>query len=237
MTGSDSLTMLLERLGAQIGQIVVDSSGELSDGPWDRFVWVGHFDPGHSRWTDIALFEGRVIDDRFADLSMVDTKRVLRLVKELRHDYPVPFWLFDAMVVVVDREPVRGVVHVLCGDVAADFEASMATADVVQDRAVAMFGDLVEPSVVCGRPIVVADGASAVDRVAAFVAVSPVLGFVVEDAVVSRVDGGWRVFVRDRPGEVRIDRTYFLVGDDGGVFPVSSGEPPADAVARLLGGR
>ena len=235
MTRSDSLTMLLERLGAQIGQIVVGSSGELSDGPWDRFVWVGHFDPGHSRWTDTALFEGQVIDDRFADLSINDVDRVLTLVNELRQDYPVPLWLFDAMVVVVDREPVRGVVHVLCGDVAADFEASMGTADVVQDRAVAMFGDLVEPSVVCGRPIVVADGGSAVDRVAAFVAVNPVLGFVVEDAVVSRVDGGWRVFVRDRPGQVRVDRTYFLVGDDGGVFPVSSGEPPADAVARLLG--
>ncbi|MEN2514943.1 hypothetical protein V3H80_28365, partial [Gordonia polyisoprenivorans] len=74
--------------------------------------------------------------------------------------------------------------------------------------AIDMFGDLSEPSVVCGRPILVADGASAVDRVAAFVAVNPVSGFVVEDAVVSRVDGGWRVFVRDRPGEVRIDRTY-----------------------------
>ncbi|OZC31626.1 hypothetical protein CJJ17_09180 [Gordonia polyisoprenivorans] len=38
-------------------------------------------------------------------------------------------------------------------------------------------------------------------------------------------------------GEVRVDRKYFLVGDDGGVFPVSSGELPADAVARLLGRR
>ncbi|WCB36149.1 hypothetical protein [Gordonia polyisoprenivorans] len=156
-------------------------------------------------------------------------------VEKFRFGFPVPFWLFDALVVVVDREPVRGVVHVLCGDVAADFEASMATAREVKARAIDMFGDLSEPSVVCGRPILVADGASAVDRVAAFVAVNPVSGFVVEDAVVSRVDGGWRVFVRDRPGEVRIDRTYFLVGDDGGVFPVSSGEPPADAVARLLG--
>ncbi|MEN2514720.1 hypothetical protein, partial [Gordonia polyisoprenivorans] len=123
---------------------------------------------------------------------MPDLQRYNRAVRDFRREFPVPLWLFDALVVVVDREPVRGVVHVLCGDVAADFEASMATAGEVKARAIDMFGDLVEPSVVCGRPIVVADGASAVDRVAAFVAVSPVLGFVVEDAVVSRVDGGWR---------------------------------------------
>ncbi|MDF3285586.1 hypothetical protein P3L18_28260, partial [Gordonia sp. N1V] len=83
----------------------------------------------------------------------------------------------------VRQTGVTTVVHVVCGDVAADFEASMATAREVKARAIDMFGDVPEPSVVCGRPIVVADGASAVDRVAAFVAVSPVLGFVVEDAV------------------------------------------------------
>ena len=224
----------LRRLGSQLANIVVHSTGYLAEGPWDRYMAVGHFEPGHTVSTGVAWDGGDEIVHRSTKISMPDLKRFNRAVRGFRRDFPVPLWLFDALV-VVDREPVRGVVHVLCGDVAAGFEASMATAGEVQDRAAAMFLELSEPSMVCGRPIVVGDGGSAVDRVAAFVAVSPVLGFVVEDAVVSRVDGGWRVFVRDRPGEVRIDRTYFLVGDDGGVFPVSSGELPADAVARLLG--
>ncbi|WP_238534744.1 hypothetical protein [Gordonia polyisoprenivorans] len=196
---------------------------------------IDFFGPGNISGTQAAWVEGNRILRRRVGISIDDSIRLNQVVRQFRREFPVPLWLFDAMVVVVDREPVRGVVHVLCGDVAADFEASMATAREVKARAIDMFGDLSEPSVVCGRPILVADGASAVDRVAAFVAVNPVSRFVVEDAVVSRVDGGWRVFVRDRPGEVRIDRTYFLVVDDGGVFPVSSGELPAEAVARLLG--
>ncbi|GAB21342.1 hypothetical protein GOPIP_006_01160 [Gordonia polyisoprenivorans NBRC 16320 = JCM 10675] len=224
-------------MGSQLADIVVHSTGSLAEGPWDRYMSIAHFEPGHTVGTQAAWAGGERIRRRSVRISMPDLENFSTAVRDFRREFPVPLWLFDAMVVVVDREPVRGVVHVLCGDVAADFEASMATAGEVKARAIDMFGDLSEPSVVCGRPILVADGASAVDRVAAFVAVSPVLGFVVEDAVVSRVDGGWRVFVRDRPGEVRVDRMYFLVGDDGGVFPVSSGEPPADAVARLLGRR
>ncbi|GAB21340.1 hypothetical protein GOPIP_006_01140 [Gordonia polyisoprenivorans NBRC 16320 = JCM 10675] len=227
----------LRRLGSQLADIVVHSTGELAEGPWDRYMSIDHFEPGHTVGTETAWAGGERIRRRPVGISMPDLENFNTVVEDFRREFPVPFWLFDAMVVVVDREPVRGVVHVVCGDVAADFEASMATAREVKARAIDMFGDLSEPSMVCGRPILLADGASAVDRVAAFVAVNPVLGFVVEDAVVSRVDGGWRVFVRDRPGEVRIDRTYFLVADDGGVFPVSSGEPPADAVARLLGRR
>ncbi|RPA57023.1 hypothetical protein EF294_19815 [Gordonia oryzae] len=228
----------LRRLGSQLADIVVHSTGDLWEGPWDRYMMIDHFEPGHTVGTQAAWVGGERIRRRSVQISIEDLENFNTVVRDFRREFPVPLWLFDALVVVVvDREPVRGVVHVLCGDVAADFEASMATAGEVKARAIDMFGDLVEPSVVCGRPIVVADGGSAVDRVAAFVAVSPVVGFVVEDAVVSRVDGGWRVFVRDRPGQIRVDRTYFLVGDDGGVFPVSSGEPPAQAVARLLGRR
>ncbi|RPA61210.1 hypothetical protein EF294_11375 [Gordonia oryzae] len=225
----------LRWLGSQLADIVVHSTGDLWEGPWDRYMFIAHFEPGHSVFTKAAWVGGERIRRRPVGISIEDLENFNTVVRDFRREFPVPLWLFDALVVVVDREPVRGVVHVVCGDVAADFEASMATAGEVKARAIDMFGDLVEPSVVCGRPIVVADGGSAVDRVAAFVAVSPVSGFVVEDAVVSRVDGGWRVFVRDRPGQIRVDRTYFLVADDGGVFPVSSGEPPAQAVARLLG--
>ncbi|WP_440717538.1 hypothetical protein [Gordonia oryzae] len=233
----DSVERILKNAGVELGSLIVNSKDDLNDGPWDTYVEVVHFGRGSSTGTDVVILDGEPVVDRSTDISMMDYKKLKRYIRGIRKDFPVPFWLFDALVLVVDRESGRGVVHVVCGDVAADFEASMGTADVVQDRAIDMFGDLVEPSVVCGRPIVVPDGGSAVDRVEAFVAVSPVSGFVVEDAVVSRVDGGWRVFVRDRPGQIRVDRTYFLVGDDGGVFPVSSGEPPAQAVARLLGRR
>ncbi|OPX13930.1 hypothetical protein, partial [Gordonia sp. i37] len=172
---------LLDRLGAELAEIVVNAPGDLSEGPWDRYMSIDHFSPGHRVGTQAAWVGGERILDRPAEISMSEWTRFYRVVRDFRREFPVPLWLFDALVVVVDREPVRGVVHVVCGDVAAGFEASMATAGEVKARAIDMFGDLSEPSVVCGRPIVVGDGGSAVDRVAAFVAVSPVLGFVVED--------------------------------------------------------
>ena len=164
----------LRRLGSQLADIVVHSTGKLAEGPWDQYMSIDHFEPGHTVGTQAAWAGGERIRRRSVRISMPDLENFNTAVRDFRREFPVPLWLFDAMVVVVDREPVRGVVHVLCGDVAADFEASMATAGEVKARAIDMFGDLSEPSVVCGRPILVADGASAVDRVAAFVAVNPV---------------------------------------------------------------
>ncbi|MGC5249669.1 hypothetical protein ACPXB3_22425, partial [Gordonia sp. DT219] len=137
---------LLRELASELADIVVNSTGSLSEGPWDRYMTVDHFSPGHKVGTEAVWVGSEEIVDRSADISMQDFKLLNRRVREFRRDFPVPLWLFDGLVLVVDREPVRGVVHVVCGDVAAGFEASMATAGQVQDRAAAMFLGLSEPS-------------------------------------------------------------------------------------------
>ncbi|MGC5249454.1 hypothetical protein ACPXB3_21320, partial [Gordonia sp. DT219] len=141
-----ALEDLLRDLGSELAEIAVNATGSLSEGPWDRYMTVDHFSPGHRAGTHAAWLSGEEILDRPAGISMQDMKRLKRRVREFRRDFPVPLWLFDALVLVVDRVPVRGVVHVVCGDVAAGFEASMATAGQVQDRAAAMFLGLSEPS-------------------------------------------------------------------------------------------
>ena len=230
-----SVESLLVGLGEELAAVVLSSRGELFDGPWDVWMSVDHYSPGHSVGTQAAFFEGERIVDRYVGIKMLDVARLSRLIDKFRWDFPVPFWLFDALIFVSDRRTGRGVVHVVCGGAAAEFEASLATSEAVKQRAF-RFLEIPESSVTVSRPIVVADGVSAVLLVENYTSKNPVPGFVVEDAVVSRVEGGWRVFVRDRPGELRVDRTYFLVADDGRVIPVSSGMPPSDAVARYLGG-
>ena len=232
---SGEVESLLADLGEELVAVVLTATGKLFDGPWDVWVLIRHYSPGHSVGTQAAFFEGERIVDRPVRINGRDRSRLDGLIKQFRWGFPVPFWLFDALIFVLDRRSGRGVVHVVCGGAAAEFEASMATAGAVKRRAF-RFLEIPEPSVTVSRPIVVADGVSAVLLVENYVTETPVSGFVVEDAVVSRVQGGWRVFVRDRPGELRVDRTYFLVADDGRVVPVSSGMPPADAIARYLGG-
>ncbi|MGC5249671.1 hypothetical protein ACPXB3_22435, partial [Gordonia sp. DT219] len=130
---------ILRDLGVEFASIIANSSGYLFDGPWDTFVMIQHYSSGQVSGTRAAFVGGEQIVDRPTNIKMMDMLKIHDHVELFRRDFPVPLWLFDALVLVVDREPVRGVVHVVCGDVAAGFEASMATAGQVQDRAAAMF--------------------------------------------------------------------------------------------------
>ncbi|MDF3283393.1 hypothetical protein P3L18_17070, partial [Gordonia sp. N1V] len=99
----------LRRLGSQLADIVVHSTGYLAEGPWDRYMSIDHFEPGHTVSTRAAWAGGERIRHRPVQISMPDFEHFNTVVEDFRRDFPVPLWLFDAMV-VVDREPVRGVV-------------------------------------------------------------------------------------------------------------------------------
>ncbi|MGC5249677.1 hypothetical protein ACPXB3_22465, partial [Gordonia sp. DT219] len=101
---------LLRALGMELAEIVVNTKGDLSEGPWDRYLSIDHFSPGHIVGTRAAWVGGDRIRGRSTGLSMQDFTRVSKVVEQFRRDFPVPLWLFDALVLVVDREPVRGVV-------------------------------------------------------------------------------------------------------------------------------
>ncbi|MGC5249663.1 hypothetical protein ACPXB3_22395, partial [Gordonia sp. DT219] len=102
---------LLRELGSELAEIVVNATGHLAEGPWDRYMSIEHFSPGHSAGTDTAWVGCEEIYGRPTEISMTDMERFDDVVEEFRRDFPVPLWLFDALVLVVDREPVRGVVH------------------------------------------------------------------------------------------------------------------------------
>ncbi|MGC4936262.1 hypothetical protein ACLQ3C_21590, partial [Gordonia sp. DT30] len=62
--------------------------------------------------TRSAFLGGEYVNDRSIKLSKSARNVIDDYIEEFRINYPVPLWLFDALVLVVDREPVRGVVHV-----------------------------------------------------------------------------------------------------------------------------
>ncbi|MGC5249666.1 hypothetical protein ACPXB3_22410, partial [Gordonia sp. DT219] len=124
----DEVEDMLRRVGMYLARNVVNSGGPLFDGDWDTYMLIKHFSPGHISGTRSAFLGGEYVNDRSIKLSKSARNVIDDYIEEFRINFPVPLWLFDALVLVVDREPVRGVVHVVCGDVAAGFEASMATA-------------------------------------------------------------------------------------------------------------
>ncbi|MGC5249673.1 hypothetical protein ACPXB3_22445 [Gordonia sp. DT219] len=89
---------LLRELGGELAEIVVNATGRLAEGPWDRYMKVDHFSPGHRVGTHAVWVGGEEIVDRSTRISMMDMKRFDAVVEEFRRDCPVPLWLFDAFV-------------------------------------------------------------------------------------------------------------------------------------------